>query len=230
MSNAPGNNGSPLPVGWDLAARSLEFVAPQPLIRSMFRGSPVPSPAIADAEKQKKSRAKGEHTNIEVRDTSETASGRPATPNSYAGAKTIPEDSPVQLDTLIPETPAWVPVDQFAREPAQDSSKGNPNATPISGANQLSQRMSNGKGKTATPQGPLRGGRRLVSSLCTKQDAKGKQSPGSQASQPSRRKDWHEWMNTLFHEWTEKESAVFAHHLRIKSSMKPVWISFAVPS
>ena len=186
------NNGSPHPVGWDLAARSLEFVAPQPLIRSMFRGSPAPILAIADAEKQKKSHAKGENTNIEVRDTRETASSRPATRNSYAGAKTVPGDVPLQSDALIPETPARVRLDQYTREPAQQSPKGSPKATPTSGADQLSQWIPKGRGQTATPQGHHRGGHCLASSRDAKQDATGRQSPVSEASRPSWRKDWRE--------------------------------------
>ena len=67
------NDGSPLPVGRDWAARSLEFVAPQPFIRPIFRGPPVPIPAIAEAGRQQTPHAKDEHTTLEVKDTHETA-------------------------------------------------------------------------------------------------------------------------------------------------------------
>ena len=47
------SRGAPLPVGWDWAARPLEFVAPKPLIRSIPNNIPGPIPTIAGAEKRK---------------------------------------------------------------------------------------------------------------------------------------------------------------------------------
>ena len=55
VSYVLGDSGPPLPTGWDRAARSLEFVAPNPLTRSISRGLPGPIPAITDAERQMKS-------------------------------------------------------------------------------------------------------------------------------------------------------------------------------
>ena len=37
----------PLPVGWDSVARSLDFQAPDPLTRPVFRGASQPIPTIA---------------------------------------------------------------------------------------------------------------------------------------------------------------------------------------
>ena len=43
-----------LPIGRNWAARPLEFIAPDPLIRPLTHGLSVPIPAIADAEKHDK--------------------------------------------------------------------------------------------------------------------------------------------------------------------------------
>ena len=42
----------PFPSGWDWAARSLEFHAPDPLVRAIFRGTPQLPPAISQAAAQ----------------------------------------------------------------------------------------------------------------------------------------------------------------------------------
>ena len=47
-------NGAPLPAAWDWAARSLEFVGPDPLIRTISNGTPVPILTIAEAANQSK--------------------------------------------------------------------------------------------------------------------------------------------------------------------------------
>ena len=64
------SNSAPLPVGWDWAARSSEFVAPKPLIRPIPNNIPAPIPAIAGAGKRKPGvanypgRAAKEHGNL----------------------------------------------------------------------------------------------------------------------------------------------------------------------
>ena len=86
------NNGSPLPAGWDWAARSLGFVAPNPPIRPISRVLPVPIPTVADAQKQKKSHAKDPNANVETKDTSETTRERAATKNRPTDTQPIPEE------------------------------------------------------------------------------------------------------------------------------------------
>ena len=43
-------NCTPLPTGWDWAAKSLDFLAPDPLIRGVHRGDPVAIPTVASAK------------------------------------------------------------------------------------------------------------------------------------------------------------------------------------
>ena len=76
-----GSNESPLPVGCDWAALSLEFVAPKPLIRPILRGVPAPFPAIADAEMQKKTLRKGLYATNTAKDSHENATRPTVTPN-----------------------------------------------------------------------------------------------------------------------------------------------------
>ena len=57
-----GYGGSLLPVGWDWAAKSLEFNAPRALIRSMCRGAPILIPTIAESKKLREIHEQDEST------------------------------------------------------------------------------------------------------------------------------------------------------------------------
>ena len=73
------SNGAPLRIGWDWAASSVEFNAPDPLICPLPHGLSAPSPTIAEAEQDDK-RAKVD-----------------------LGTRAIPEDAPLNLDALPPD-------------------------------------------------------------------------------------------------------------------------------
>ena len=126
------SNGSPLPVGWDWAARPLEFAAPNPLVRSILRGNPAPILTIADAEMQEKTLEKDLDTNITAKDSQGNV-----TQPVVNRAPPIPGETPFYLDDLIARTSARVRLGKHTREPARRNLKSNPPATPISGAAQL---------------------------------------------------------------------------------------------
>ena len=83
------SNGTPLPVGWDWAARSLDFAAPDPLVRPISRGVPVPIPTIADAEEQKQTLKKDSDATVTAKESQENVN-KPA----VARAPTLPEEPP----------------------------------------------------------------------------------------------------------------------------------------
>ena len=83
------SNGNPLPVCWDSAARSLEFGAPGPLIRSVHCGAPVPKPRVADAGQQKKILKTDSDTTVVAPDSHETLSTLPDTRTTTLGEQTI---------------------------------------------------------------------------------------------------------------------------------------------
>ena len=123
-------------VGWDSAARSLEFIAPRPLIRPPRRGISVPIFTIAGAETQQKTGKEDLDTNIRVKDSQENAT-RP----TVSRTPTIPEVAPFHLDDLTTDTAARVRLGMRTREPARDIPRGNPPATPISETEKRNRRI-----------------------------------------------------------------------------------------
>ena len=82
--------GAPLPVGWDWAARPLEFAARNALIHSILRGVPAPIPTIADTEMQKQNLEK----DLDAKITAMDSQGN-ATHPTIARAPTIPGETPI---------------------------------------------------------------------------------------------------------------------------------------
>ena len=139
------SSGSPLPGGWGWAACSLECIVTNPLFCPFLRGAPSPIPTIADAEMQKKTLKKESDTNITAEDSRENASQ--PTVNS---TPIIPEETPSDPDDLIADTSARLRWGEHTREPVRHILKGAPLTTPISGAEQLNQCISRGKGEEAS--------------------------------------------------------------------------------
>ena len=108
----------PLPVFWDWAARSLEFIAPEPLFRSVSRGIPAPIPTTADAEKQRKTVKKDSDTTTVAMGPSETVNTPSVTRAATLGDRTIPEENSLTLGALITDASAGVRLAKHIREPA----------------------------------------------------------------------------------------------------------------
>ena len=73
--------------------RALEFARPNPLIRSISRGTPGPIPTNAEAEKQQKNLKKDLETTICFVDSRETLDTPSDTRTPTRGDQTIPEDT-----------------------------------------------------------------------------------------------------------------------------------------
>ena len=125
-------NGTPLPVGRDWAARPLEFPVPNPPIRSIPRGMPLPIPSIADAEKQRRTPKRDSGANITAKEPQENVDQPTVT-----RAPIIPEEIPFHLDDPIADAAAQVRLGKHTHEPVRHTPKGNLPATPISGDEQL---------------------------------------------------------------------------------------------
>ena len=181
-------NGAPLSVGWDWAARSLEFTAPNPLIRPTYRGVRAPIPTIADAEKGRKPSGRI-RTRILRRGNRGKTRINPPLPGPRLFRKR-PESvcwylCPMSLDDLVAGTSARVRLDKHTHEPVRHIPKSNSPENPISGSTQLYQWTSKSKGEKSPPDEPIRGGHRIIFSQEPKIAPKGKK---------SRRKDWTECM------------------------------------
>ena len=103
-----------IPVGWDWAAKSPDFVAPSPLLRSISRGAPVHIPTI-EAGKLRKTHDAGKNANIALQDTRETMKNNPISMETVVG------ESPLHVDTLFLEAGARVRRDKHFREPIPSS-------------------------------------------------------------------------------------------------------------
>ena len=144
MSWIPGD--LPPPVGWDWAAHSLEFVAPNPLVRSISRGVPALIPTIADARKQRRTLKEDGDAKITAEESQENANHPTDTRTQI-----ILEETLFHLDDLIADTSGRVRLDEHASGPVRQAPKGNIPENPISGTTQLNRWISKSRGKK-TPQ------------------------------------------------------------------------------
>ena len=130
------SNGDPLPIGWDWAARALEFAPLAPLIRPLPHGPPARIPAIAEAEKHAKRTMEDvdirttqvdPHMNLDAKADARTlnlnldtqADARPLNPSTQP----IPGNSHLTSGALISDTSDRVRLERNTRSPAA-SSKG----------------------------------------------------------------------------------------------------------
>ena len=158
------SSGSPLPVGWDRAARSLELSAPIPLIRRVCRGTPILTPTMAQVEASQQPRDKSKNANIGSQDTQDTFKYPPM------GVEVVRKDTPSNLDLLIP------PNDEQASSLPQG--KGKPQIP----TEQFNQWIAKGNGGKETPEESNPGLRRPNSSRDAKLAKKGKQSSDTDSS------------------------------------------------
>ena len=150
--------------GWYWAARSLEFIAPDPPIPPFSNGPPAPIPTIAVAEKQNKRTKKDLdlHTFLDeprkTLDASVTPEGRP----SKKGDQPTPEDAPRSLGILTSDTSDKVRLAKHTRLPLTSSSKGVSRTNPLTDAQQIRIWEGKGKGKTEHQPAQPRDGYRTV--------------------------------------------------------------------
>ena len=87
-------NGARLLGGWDWAACALQFLAPDPLIRSLSQCTPLPIPTIADAEKHKKNITKDLDTHTALQGPRAAADKPSGKRIPTLGGQTIPGGAP----------------------------------------------------------------------------------------------------------------------------------------
>ena len=167
----------PLPLGWDWAARSLEFTAPDPLFRGIVPGSPRFIPTVAQASDQPPAE-RGPETRPQKESTE---------PIRYfpLGVEVVETESPLRLPALPPQ----------AFEAAEDAqpasfSKGPGEANPS--AEPCQTGFLKGQGGTRFLGDHWLGVRRPEPTSHTPLTGKHKGSPGAQPPGYSRWNDWND--------------------------------------
>ena len=154
------SNRASLPTPGDWAARALKFAAPGPLIRPLTQGAFSPIPTVDEAEK------------------------RNTRPLMDMDQQAIPEKPHVNLDTLVP---GRVRLGEHTRLPVESASQMAPKMNPAAPEQQLSMWQAKGQGKKGRRPAQPRGGHRVAP---TSDRRRGKGSPDSSSSRPSKWNDW----------------------------------------
>ena len=121
----------PTPKQWNWAARSFEFNAPSPPIRSLTYGNIAPIPAVAEAEMN------NERAMMDL------------------DRRAIPAEAELNLDALISER---VRFDKRTHFPVASASRGASKTNPVTPDQQLSTWEAKCKGGTESPPEQPRGG------------------------------------------------------------------------